>query len=145
MSKVAQQSRRSRTTLRIAAGRPHVRQTGDGTRGTLMASRIKTIETLEGVGTVSGTGIEGTRARYWLRIRQEIHGFGSEEAPGLYSLTGSIEPLEMDPFLLMNKEDNLTLTIRDGRKLGFFLRHVTIGDTVCEIALSDGMTLLEGL
>lgn len=107
-------------------------------------ARFRKVEAPTGIGTVTGPNIDGLRAHYFLEIRQKIHIAGDEEVPGLYNLIGSIELLKGDAFVLMN-EGNLVLTLSDGRQMGFFVKSANFGDPRCEIALTDKMSLLDGL
>lgn len=107
-------------------------------------TRLRTVETLEDIGTVLGSGLEESRVRYSLQIQQKLERLAGEEVPGLYHLTGAIEPLDVAPFVLMTA-GNLVVTLSDGRQCRIFVTRIGSGDTRCDIALNDKMTLLRGL
>lgn len=114
-----------------------------------MRRRTQVIERPRGVGTITGgADLAPAPVRYQLRITQTMHisqaQSGEPETPGAYDVSGSLEVLEGDPMLLMNKS-NLVLTLEDGRKVGFFIKKADFRNPRCEIAISDSMTILEGI
>ena len=121
-----------------------------------MRKRMRVVQRTSGRGSISGAAVQSISARYELTIRQTVYEGtmldGSKVVdPGLYSISGKVMPLSESTFDLMD-EDDLTLTLKDGRQLG-----ISIADSCISfgrlrqrrpwssICVRDEMSILDGI